>query len=92
MSRSRSLLGTIVFCEHCQKETRFMPIHFAIQEIGVSRTTLYYWMQRELVHWLELPSGRPLICQQSLLQRPHKTGNVTCIPKAKASKNPPTTA
>jgi predicted site-specific integrase-resolvase len=95
MSRSRYLLGTIFFCEHCQKETRFMPIHFAIQEIGVSRTTMYNWMQRKLLHWVELPSGRAMICQQSLMQRARNTRdteNVTYFPRARSPKNSPQTA
>jgi predicted site-specific integrase-resolvase len=72
-----------------------MPIHFAIQEIGVSRTTMYNWMQRELVHWLELPSGRPMICEQSLMHRKHKARNITYdVPKGKPKppKKPPRTA
>jgi hypothetical protein len=87
----RRLLGTFFFCERCQKETKFMPIHFAIEEIGVSRTTMYYWMRRDLVHWLELPSGRPMICRQSLMQQPHKTESALPTsegkPDKKSSKN-----
>ena len=65
-----------------------MPIHFAIQEIGVSRTTMYRWMQRKQVHWLEKPSGRAMICLQSLMQKAQKAGNVTYIPKERSPKNP----
>jgi hypothetical protein len=92
MSLSRSFLGTYFFCEHCQRETKFMPIHFAIQAVGVSRTTMYYWMQRRLVHWLELPSGRPMICHQSLMLPTRKPSGVAYVPKGKSPKNTPTTA
>jgi hypothetical protein len=92
MPRRRSLLATHFYCEHCQKETRFMPIHFAIQEIGVSRTTMYRWMQCKQVHWLEKPSGRAMICLQSLMQRAQEAGNVTSISKHRPPKNPQRTA
>ena len=84
----------IFFCEHCRKETKFMPIHSASKEIGVSRTTMYTWMKRQLVHWLELPSGRAMICQQSLVHRAHNAANVIHIPKDRPRRppNPPKTA
>ncbi len=67
MSRSRSLLGTTFFCKHCQRETRFVPIHYALALTGKSRPTLYYWMKHSWIHWLEEPSGRRLICEQALI-------------------------
>ena len=78
----------VFFCEHCRKVTRFMPIHCASKEIGVSRTTMYTWMQRQQVHWLELPSGRAMICQESLMQRTHTAANVIRIPKDRPRKAP----
>ena len=54
------------FCEHCKKETHFVPIHRAITIAGVSRSTIRYWMQKGWVHCLELPSGRRVICVESL--------------------------
>jgi hypothetical protein len=65
-----------------------MPIHFAIQEMGVSRTTMYNWMRRKQVHWLEKPSGRAMICLESLMQT-REPENVIPILKAKPTKNPP---
>jgi hypothetical protein len=61
-----SLLSARFFCEHCQKETHFLPIHFAVALTGVSRSTVYYWMDRRWVHWRELPSRRRVICKESL--------------------------
>ena len=69
-----------------------MPIHFAILEIGVSRTTMYRWMQRKQVHWLEKPSGRAMICLQSVMRKAHDAANVTYIPKQRSPKNPHRTA
>jgi predicted DNA-binding transcriptional regulator AlpA len=54
------------FCECCRKETKFLPIHTIRQIAGVSRSTVYYWMDRAWIHWRELPSGRRIICQNSL--------------------------
>ena len=65
----RSLLSVIYFCEHCQKETRFVPIYYALALTGKSRPTLYYWMKRSWIHWLEQPSGRRLICEQALVRK-----------------------
>ena len=66
MGLSRSLLSTLILCDRCHKETRFLPLHSAIALVGKSRSTLYYWMERRWIHWRELPSGRRLICEASL--------------------------
>jgi hypothetical protein len=54
------------FCDHCKKETHFVPIHRAIAIAGVSRSTVRYWMHKGWVHVQELPSGRKVICLESL--------------------------
>jgi hypothetical protein len=66
MKLSRSLRSTALFCHHCQKHARFLPIHFAHVESDVSRATLYNWMDRGWIHWLERPNGRRMICEESL--------------------------
>ena len=82
----------LFFCEHCQKETNFLPIHSAAHEIGVSRVTMYTWIHRQQVHWLESPSGRTMVCQQSLLHRA-QAANVIPLPKSPGRwPNPPKTA
>jgi predicted DNA-binding transcriptional regulator AlpA len=63
---TRSLLSATHFCDHCQQETQFLPLHSAIVLAGVSRSTMYYWMERRWIHWRESPSGRRLICEASL--------------------------
>jgi len=54
------------FCDHCEKETHFVPIHRAITITGVSRSTIYYWIDKGWVHWVQLPSRRRVICEESL--------------------------
>ena len=39
MAFSRPLLSSAFFCEHCQKETKFLPLHSAVAMAGVSRST-----------------------------------------------------
>jgi hypothetical protein len=54
------------YCKTCKKKTKFIPIPFAV-DAGVRRRTLYDWMDRGLIHWHALPSGRRIICQESLI-------------------------
>jgi len=56
-------------CEQCNEETRFLPIHYVARAMGVSRSTVYYWMEHNWVHWLEKPSGRRIICEESLIHQ-----------------------
>ncbi|MFB3814337.1 MAG: hypothetical protein ACE14L_09500 [Terriglobales bacterium] len=62
-----------LFCEHCSSHTQFLHISEAIELVGVSRSTIYYWMDRSWIHWKVLPSGRRLICAQSLVRHPART-------------------
>jgi predicted site-specific integrase-resolvase len=55
-----------LYCESCGKETKFFPIRTIQQIAEVSRSTVYYWMDRAWIHWRELPSGRRIICHESL--------------------------
>jgi hypothetical protein len=54
------------FCDVCNLEANFLSLHHAMLKASVCRSTLYYWMQHGWVHWRELPSGRRLICINSL--------------------------
>lgn len=60
---------SVFFCDHCKSQTKFLPIRNAILVAGVSRSTIYYWMDRSWVHWRILASGRRVICQESLSHR-----------------------
>lgn len=54
------------FCEFCKCETDFIPIYKAVNLASVSRSTIYYWMEKRWVHWRSLPSKRRVICRESL--------------------------
>ena len=58
-----------LFCETCKKESNFLPIYMFAKLAGICRSTLYYWMERGWVHWLELPNGRRIICEASLTRQ-----------------------
>ena len=62
------LIAANFFCEHCRRDRAFLPIHFAAVLANVSRQTIYRWMHRDWLHWRMIPSGRRLICLQSLVQ------------------------
>jgi predicted DNA-binding transcriptional regulator AlpA len=66
---SHSLIATSGLCGYCHKETRFLPMQFALALTGRCRSTIYNWMVRGWVHWLELPNGRRVICEESLRPR-----------------------
>jgi predicted DNA-binding transcriptional regulator AlpA len=63
-----SLLCATFFCERCRKETKFLPIHCALVLADVTRSTIYRWMDRNWIHWRELPTSHRLICLESLVQ------------------------
>ena len=53
-------------CDVCQREMRFLSLQNSMRSAGVCRSTIYYWMDREWIHWRVLPSGRRMICYNSL--------------------------
>ena len=59
-------LGPSFPCEHCGRVTQFIGISRAVRLMGVSRSTIYYWMERGWIHWRLLPSGRRVICRAAL--------------------------
>lgn len=56
----------VFHCDICKRETQHVPIYVALTITGVSRSTIYYWMERGWVHWREVPSSRRYICTLSL--------------------------
>ncbi len=56
------------YCSRCQKHEKFLPVHFAAIVTGCNRSSVYRWMNNGWLHWLELPSGRRLVCVQSLTE------------------------
>jgi predicted site-specific integrase-resolvase len=73
------------FCDDCKKETHFVHIGTAIKITGVSRSTIYYWIDHEWVHWRELPSGRRVICQESLSRSGKHAQVITRVSRAKGA-------
>ena len=57
------------YCDQCGKETHFVPIHRAVIITGVTRRSIYYWIDKDWVHWVNLPSNRKVICEESLHHR-----------------------
>lgn len=72
------------FCQQCERETRFLPLYLARRYAGVSRTTLYYWIRRDWVHYRRLASGRRVVCQESLSRQGESTSTET----VRARRNP----
>jgi len=56
-------------CVHCGRETLHLNVAHAANAAQVSRTTVYTWIRRKLVHAVILPSGRKFICANSLIRR-----------------------
>jgi predicted site-specific integrase-resolvase len=54
------------YCDHCKRSTHFVPVYRAAEITGVSRRSIYSWIDKGLVHWTRLPSGRRMICTESL--------------------------
>ena len=81
MKLSRSLISSAFFCEHCHRETSFVPIPFGCALARVSRSTIYNWMARAWIHWLEMPSGRRVICQESLRFRASESLQILRFPQ-----------
>jgi len=63
-------------CDVCQREARFLSLQNSMRSAGVCRSTIYYWMERGWIHWRELPSGRRLICHNSLSRPVTRTGEI----------------
>lgn len=75
------------FCEGCQRESNFLPIYAAIKVAGVSRSTIYYWLEHAWVHSLQLPSGRRVICESSLSRSANPPSDLALDPSP--PKKPP---
>lgn len=63
--------GSTFFCEVCGKHAQFLGVPRAVRAASVSRSTIYYWMDRGWIHWRLLPSGRRVICLESLSRSAH---------------------
>jgi hypothetical protein len=69
--------GEIMFadhCIHCGRNTMMLTVNEAFVLARCSRRTIYYWIAKGKLHLFELPSGRTLICMNSIV-RPYCKAN-----------------
>ena len=59
-------LMAMLYCSRCKTDARFLSVRYILQATGVCCSTVYDWMKKDLVHWIELPSGHRRICEESL--------------------------
>lgn len=76
------------FCERCRRESKFLPIYAVMKVAGVSRSTIYYWLEHGWVHCRQLASGRRVICESSLSRTANSTSDLgpNPVPPKKPSK------
>ncbi len=55
------------FCVACGRATKHCSVSAAATQAQVSRTTIYEWLRRSLLHYVVHASGRKYICEESLL-------------------------
>ena len=67
-------------CAVCLKESTFLSLQHSMRVAGVCRSTIYYWMEKGWIHWRELPSGRRLICGNSLSRPSVQVGATSFSP------------
>ncbi len=56
-----------IYCPECREETEHVTISRAARDAQVTRTTIYNWLSRALLHTVRRPSGRTLVCTRSLV-------------------------
>lgn len=66
----------INFCTECGQVKDFVTVPKAVALCEISRSTLYYWMKKGWIHWIQTPSGRRLICRSSLFPSPAAVTNL----------------
>ncbi|MCU0293158.1 MAG: hypothetical protein MUF10_14390 [Thermoanaerobaculaceae bacterium] len=56
-------------CCRCGRETVHLSVARASDVAGVTRATMYNWINRDLVHTVVRPSGRKFVCTESLVRQ-----------------------
>lgn len=56
------------FCRFCGRETVHYSIVRSAALTGVCRETIYRWLRSKRIHGIALPSGRMMLCVESLLK------------------------
>ncbi|MGA9772168.1 MAG: helix-turn-helix domain-containing protein [Blastocatellia bacterium] len=57
-----------IFCQGCREHTEYLNINEASAAIGISRRTIYRWIEAGRLHLLESASGHKFVCKMSLLR------------------------
>lgn len=55
-----------LWCEACSARVEMMPPEQAATLIQVTPRVVYRWVEAQLLHFIEEPDGRVLICRNSL--------------------------
>jgi hypothetical protein len=79
--------AAIIYCDQCNKYTRFFSIISVSQVMGVSRQTVYNWIGQSRVHCLEIASGRRVICERSLSHKARELDANLHLTRKKLSKS-----
>jgi hypothetical protein len=59
-------------CPTCERMIALVSIDVACRALGVSRKTIYKWIEKEWVRTVQVASGRMLLCFSSLFSPPHE--------------------
>ncbi len=51
--KRREVAMARLFCDRCHKESNFLLIYAVMKVAGVSRSTIYYWLEHGWVHCLQ---------------------------------------
>ena len=65
---------TVVYCDHCGRQTEMVSISEAGRFVGMTRRTIYAWIKMSKLHLIRLASGRIMICKASLFMPPRREG------------------
>jgi hypothetical protein len=68
---SRQHTASAAFCADCGCEVSMLSPESAATAAETTPRTIYRWMEEKTVHFIELASGRVLICQESLRASGH---------------------
>jgi hypothetical protein len=58
--------SVLIWCQHCSAQVEMLTPEQAATLLQVTPRAVYRWLETELLHFLEEPDGRVLICRNSL--------------------------
>jgi len=66
---SPKIIGKQILCPFCKEHTRLLKVADAAGFLGVSRRTIYYYIEEGKVYTVKTPGGRYRVCAGCLLKR-----------------------